>query len=104
MIKSELAQRISMASPHLYRRDAEKVVNAILDEITTAMARGDRVELRGFGSYLAADCADSRARQDGTVLVGQPILGAGNASALNNVLLTHSAYFLRRHRGRFLWN
>jgi len=48
MIKSELVQRISMASPHLYRRDAEKVVNAILDEITTAMARGDRVELRGF--------------------------------------------------------
>ena len=52
MIKSELVQRISMASPHLYRRDAEKVVNAILDEITTAMARGDRVELRGFGSFL----------------------------------------------------
>jgi len=51
MIKSELVQRISMASPHLYRRDAEKVVNAILDEITTAMARGDRV-LRGFGSFL----------------------------------------------------
>ena len=48
MNKSELVQRISMASPHLYRRDAEKVVNAILDEITTAMARGDRVELRGF--------------------------------------------------------
>jgi integration host factor subunit beta len=48
MIKSELVQRISMASPHLYRRDAEKVVNAILDEITTAMARGDRVELRGL--------------------------------------------------------
>ena len=52
MIKPELVQRISMASAHLYRRDAEKVVNAILDEITTAMARGDRVELRGFGSFL----------------------------------------------------
>ena len=51
MNKSELVQRISMASPHLYRRDGEKVVNAILDEITTAMARGDRVELRGFGSF-----------------------------------------------------
>ena len=50
MIKSELAQRISLASPHLYQRDVEKVVNAILTEITTAMARGDRVELRGFGT------------------------------------------------------
>ena len=53
MIKSELVQRISMASAHLYRRDAEKVVNAILDEITTAMARGDRVELRGQAPPLS---------------------------------------------------
>ena len=52
MIRSELVQRISLASPHLYQRDVEKVVNAIFDEITAAMARGDRVELRGFGSFL----------------------------------------------------
>jgi integration host factor subunit beta len=51
MIKSELLQRISLASPHLYRRDVEKVVNAILEEITAAMARGNRVELRGFGTF-----------------------------------------------------
>jgi integration host factor subunit beta len=29
----------------------EKIVNAILDEITSALARGDRVELRGFGAF-----------------------------------------------------
>jgi integration host factor subunit beta len=40
MIKSELVQRISRASPYLYQRDAEKVVDAILDEITVAMAQG----------------------------------------------------------------
>jgi Bacterial DNA-binding protein len=51
MIKSELLQRISLTSPHLHQRDVEKVVNAILDEITVAMARGDRVELRGFGTF-----------------------------------------------------
>jgi integration host factor subunit beta len=51
MIKSELVQRISLASPHLYQRDVEKVVNAIVDEISAAMARGDRVELRGFGTF-----------------------------------------------------
>jgi integration host factor subunit beta len=51
MIKSELLQRISLASLHLYQRDVEKVVNAILEEITAAMARADRVELRGFGTF-----------------------------------------------------
>jgi integration host factor subunit beta len=51
MIKSELLQRISLASPHLYQRDVEKVVNAIVEEITAAMARGDRIELRGFGTF-----------------------------------------------------
>ena len=47
MIKSELVERISGQNPHLYQRDVENIVNAILDEIIAAMARGDRVELRG---------------------------------------------------------
>jgi integration host factor subunit beta len=38
MIKSELLQRISLASPHIYQRDVEKVVDAIVEEITAAMA------------------------------------------------------------------
>jgi integration host factor subunit beta len=51
MIKSELVQRISDQNPHLYQRDVENIVNAILNEIIAAMARGDRVELRGFGAF-----------------------------------------------------
>ena len=51
MIKSELVDRISLQTPHLYRQDAEKIVNIILAEMTAAMARGDRVELRGFGTF-----------------------------------------------------
>ena len=51
MIKSELVQRISERNPHLYQRDVEHIVNAILNEITAALARGDRVELRGFGAF-----------------------------------------------------
>jgi integration host factor subunit beta len=51
MIKSELVLRIAEANPHLYQRDVENIVNAILDEISFAMARGDRVELRGFGAF-----------------------------------------------------
>jgi len=51
MIKSELVQRIAERNPHLYLRDVEKIVNAILNEIADALARGDRVELRGFGAF-----------------------------------------------------
>jgi integration host factor subunit beta len=51
MIKSELVQRIAGQNPHLYQRDVENIVNAILGEIVAALARGDRVELRGFGAF-----------------------------------------------------
>ena len=51
MIKSELVGRVAAANPHLYQRDVENVVNAILDTISEALASGDRVELRGFGAF-----------------------------------------------------
>ena len=51
MIKSELIQRISDDNPHLYQRDVERIVSTVFDEITEALTRGDRVELRGFGAF-----------------------------------------------------
>ena len=51
MIKSELVARIADANPHLFQRDVERIVNTIFDEISAALARGDRVELRGFGAF-----------------------------------------------------
>lgn len=51
MIKSELVQLIADKNPHLYHRDVENIVNAILNEITQALADGNRVELRGFGAF-----------------------------------------------------
>jgi integration host factor subunit beta len=51
MIKSELVKRISSQNPHLFERDIEKIVSAILDEMVEALRRGDRVELRGFGAF-----------------------------------------------------
>ena len=51
MIKSELVQRIAGQNPHLYQRDIENIVNAVLGEVTAALGRGDRVELRGFGAF-----------------------------------------------------
>jgi integration host factor subunit beta len=51
MIKSELIERIGAANPHLLQRDVESIVNVVFDEISGALARGDRVELRGFGAF-----------------------------------------------------
>ena len=51
MIKSELIQKIAAANPNLFHRDIERIVNILFDEIVAAMARGDRVELRGFGAF-----------------------------------------------------
>ena len=51
MIRSELIQKIADENPHLYQRDVERIVNTIFEEIIEALARGDRVELRGFGAF-----------------------------------------------------
>ncbi|AJD54273.1 integration host factor subunit beta [Thalassospira sp. MBR-102] len=51
MTKSELIARLAEMNPHLYQRDVERIVATIFDEITEALARGDRVELRGFGAF-----------------------------------------------------
>jgi integration host factor subunit beta len=51
MTKSELIARLAARNPHLFQRDVERIVSTIFDEITRALARGDRVELRGFGAF-----------------------------------------------------
>jgi integration host factor subunit beta len=51
MTKSELILRLAKHKPHLYRSVVERTVDIIFDEITAALARGDRVELRGFGAF-----------------------------------------------------
>ena len=51
MIRSELIQKIADENPHLYHRDVERIVNTIFNEITDALANGNRVELRGFGAF-----------------------------------------------------
>jgi integration host factor subunit beta len=51
MIKSELVQLIASRNPHLFLRDVENIVSAIFEEITDALADGNRVELRGFGAF-----------------------------------------------------
>ena len=51
MTKSELIAELAAANPHLLSRDVEIIVATIFTEITTALSRGERVELRGFGAF-----------------------------------------------------
>jgi len=51
MLRSELIARLAEENPDLKSEDLERVVGIILDEITDALAHGDRVELRGFGAF-----------------------------------------------------
>lgn len=51
MLRSELVAKLAAKYPHLQAQDLERVVAIILDEIADALARGDRVELRGFGAF-----------------------------------------------------
>jgi len=51
MTKSELIQRLAERHPHLIHREVERIVSTVFDEISAALERGDRVELRGFGTF-----------------------------------------------------
>lgn len=51
MTKSELIARLAARFPQLVVKDADYAVKMILDAMTTALARGDRIEIRGFGSF-----------------------------------------------------
>ncbi|MEL6488110.1 MAG: integration host factor subunit beta [Pseudomonadota bacterium] len=51
MVRSELVAKLALKYDHLPPDDLERVVAVILDEISDALARGERVELRGFGAF-----------------------------------------------------
>ncbi len=51
MTKSELIEALAQKQPHLMQRDVDLAVKLVLDKISAALARGERVEIRGFGSF-----------------------------------------------------
>lgn len=51
LTKSELIAELAAANPHLRGQDVETIVATIFEEISYALARGERVELRGFGAF-----------------------------------------------------
>ena len=70
MLKSELIAKLATEYSHLRQEDLEKVVNVILDEIAAALARGDRVELRGFGAFSVRHRDSRKGRNPRT---GEPV-------------------------------
>ncbi|MEM8695426.1 MAG: integration host factor subunit beta [Pseudomonadota bacterium] len=55
MIRSELVQKIAADNPELSSKDVERLVNCFFDTITEQLAKGGRVELRGFGAFSTRD-------------------------------------------------
>jgi integration host factor subunit beta len=53
MTRSGLIKRLAAAHPHLYARDLERIVDTVFEQIGSALSRGHRVELRGFGAFSA---------------------------------------------------
>jgi integration host factor subunit beta len=51
MTRSDLIARLGELHPQLLTKDAELSVKVILDTLATTLARGERVEIRGFGSF-----------------------------------------------------
>jgi len=53
MTKSQLIEEVAKGAPDISKRDIEIIVNTIFDSMTQALARHDRIEIRGFGSFIA---------------------------------------------------
>ena len=51
MTKSGLIEKVAEQSPHISKKDTEVVVNTIFDAMTDALTQGERIEIRGFGSF-----------------------------------------------------
>ena len=90
MIRSELVQKLCTDFPDLTQREVEGVVSAIFDSITDQLAKGGRVELRGFGAFSTRqrDARVGRNPRTGEVCLGRCQAralfqaGQGNARAL----------------------
>ncbi|MBK1724819.1 integration host factor subunit beta [Thiocystis violacea] len=55
MTRSELIARLAGSQEHLPEPDVESAVKAILERMTEALASGERIEIRGFGSFSLHD-------------------------------------------------
>lgn len=66
MTKSELVAKLAGLNPQLYLRDVEIIVDTIINQMSEALERGDRVELRGFGAFSVKERAARKGRNPRT--------------------------------------
>ena len=50
-VKNRILDQLANSYPNFLRRDLEKSLNLVLDEIIKAIAKGENVQIRGFGSF-----------------------------------------------------
>ena len=70
MTKRDLIEEVAQQYPRFSRRDAEVIVNAVFDSMTDALAKGERIEIRGFGSFIVKQrpAREGRNPRSGTVV------------------------------------
>jgi len=68
--KRDLIEEVIIQHPHFSRRDAEVMVNAVFEHLAEALARGERIEIRGFGSFMVKQrkAREGRNPRTGTVV------------------------------------
>ena len=83
MTKRDLIEEVAQQYPRFSRRDAEVMVNAVFDSMTEALAKGERIEIRGFGSFIVKqrDAREGRKRHSISISRLRKNLSAGEMSA-----------------------
>ena len=66
MTKRDLIEEVAQQYPRFSRRDAEVMVNAVFDSMTDALAKGERIEIRGFGSFIVKQRSSREGRNPRT--------------------------------------
>ena len=51
MVRSELIRKLCNLHPNMLKKDIEKILDIVFDEITETLCRGENIEIRGFGTY-----------------------------------------------------
>jgi integration host factor subunit beta len=72
MTKRDLIDEVVKLFPRFSRRDAEVIVNEVFDSLTQALVRGERIEIRGFGSFVVKGVRRARGatRRPGALVPG----------------------------------
>jgi integration host factor subunit beta len=89
--KRGLIDELVALYPRFSRRDAEVMVNAVFESLSDALRRGERIEIRGFGSFVVKQ----REARDGR----NPRTGKRVAVAAKRVPLRSAGLRARRRRG-----